>query len=48
MGRKLFRDTGFKNVDLSVLKNFAFKERYSAPFRVELLSVFNHPIIANP
>ena len=48
MGRNIFRDTGFKNVDFSVFKNFTFKERYSAQFRVEFFNVFNHPIIANP
>jgi len=48
MGRNIFRDTGFKNVDFSVFKTFKFKERYSAQFRVELFNVFNHPIIANP
>jgi hypothetical protein len=48
MGRNIFRDGGFRNVDFSVFKNFAFKERYNAQFRVELFNVFNHPILANP
>jgi len=48
MGRNLFRDTAFKNVDLSVFKNFTFKERYNAQFRVELFNIFNHPVITNP
>ena len=48
MGRNIFRDTGFKNVDFSVFKQFKFKERYNAQFRVEFFNVFNHPIIANP
>jgi hypothetical protein len=48
MGRNIFRDSGFKNVDFSVFKNFAFKERYNAQFRVEFFNIFNHPIIANP
>jgi hypothetical protein len=48
MGRNLFRDTGFKNVDLSVFKTFSFKERYNAQFRVEMFNIFNHPIISNP
>jgi hypothetical protein len=48
MGRNLFRDSGFKNVDFSVFKNFAFKERYNAQFRAEFFNLFNHPIIANP
>src|ERR1700756_2938688 len=48
MGRNLFRDTAVKNVDSSVFKNFVFKERYNAQFRVEFFNLFNHPIIANP
>jgi len=48
MGRNIFRDSGFKNLDFSVFKNFTFKERYSAQFRLELFNVFNHPLFANP
>ena len=48
MGRNIFRDDGFKNVDLSVFKNFTFKERYTAQFRAEFFNIFNHPIISNP
>jgi hypothetical protein len=48
MGRNLFRDNGFKNVDFSIFKNFTFKERYNAQFRVEFFNLFNHPIISNP
>jgi hypothetical protein len=48
MGRNIFRDTGFRNVDFSVFKNFTFKERYSAEFRVEFFNIFNHPEYANP
>jgi hypothetical protein len=48
MGRNLFRDTGFKNVDLSLFKTFTFKERYNAQFRIEFFNIFNHPIISNP
>jgi len=48
MGRNIFRDSGFKNVDFSVFKNFAFKERFNAQFRIEFFNVFNHPLIANP
>ena len=48
MGRNIFRDSGFKNVDFSVFKNFKFKERFGAEFRVEFFNVFNHPIYANP
>jgi hypothetical protein len=48
MGRNIFRDSGFKNWDLSVFKNFTFKERYGAQFRVEIFNILNHPNIANP
>jgi hypothetical protein len=48
MGRNIFRDSGFKNWDLSVFKNFTFKERYGAQFRVEVFNVLNHPLFANP
>ena len=48
MGRNIFRDAGFKNVDFSVFKNFKFTERFGAQFRAEFFNLFNHPIIANP
>jgi hypothetical protein len=48
MGRNIFRDSGFKNVDFSVFKSFKFKERIGAEFRAEFFNVFNHPIYANP
>jgi len=48
MGRNIFRDAGFKNVDFSVFKTFTFKEHYNATFRAEFFNVFNHPIFANP
>ena len=48
MGRNIFRDSGFKNVDFSVFKNFTFKERYSVQLRAEMFNLFNHPIFENP
>ncbi|HEV2200952.1 MAG TPA: carboxypeptidase regulatory-like domain-containing protein [Bryobacteraceae bacterium] len=48
MGRNPFRDSGFQNVDFSIFKNFVYKERYNAQFRLEVFNLFNHPIIANP
>ena len=48
MGRNIFRDSGFKNVDFSVFKTFTLKDRYSAQFRAEIFNLFNHPIAANP
>jgi hypothetical protein len=48
MGRNIFRDTGFKNVDFSVFKDFKFRDRFGAQFRFEVFNLFNHPIFANP
>jgi hypothetical protein len=48
MGRNIFRDTGFHNVDLSLSKNFKLGERLKAQFRVEGFNIFNHPNFANP
>jgi len=48
MGRNIFRDTGFRNVDLSISKSFKFGERLKAQFRAEMFNVFNHPNFANP
>jgi hypothetical protein len=48
MGRNLFRDTGFRNVDFSVAKNFNWGERFAAQFRIEFFNIFNHPNFANP
>jgi outer membrane receptor protein involved in Fe transport len=48
MGRNVFRDTGFHNVDLSVSKNFRLGERIKAQFRIETFNIFNHPNFANP
>ncbi len=48
MGRNIFRDTGYKDVDFSLFKNFTFKERYGAQFRFEVFNLFNMPQFANP
>ena len=48
MGRNIFRDLGFHNVDLSISKNFTLGERLKAQFRVETFNIFNHPNFANP
>ena len=48
MGRNMFPDTGFKNVDFSIAKNFHFGERMRAQFRAEFFNIFNHPNLANP
>jgi hypothetical protein len=48
MGRNIFRDSGYKNLDFSVFKNFTFKERYGVQLRAEVFNIFNHPVIENP
>ncbi|MGB2628414.1 MAG: TonB-dependent receptor, partial [Candidatus Acidiferrum sp.] len=48
MGRNLFRDFGFRNVDFSAVKNFQFGERLNMQFRAEFFNIFNHPNFANP
>jgi hypothetical protein len=48
MGRNIFRDTGFKNLDFSIFKTFTFKERFGAEFRLEVFNLFNTPNLANP
>ena len=48
MGRGLFRDPGFKNLDFSVFKDFKWRERFGAEFRVEFFNILNHPNLANP
>ena len=48
VSRNAFPDTGFKNVDFSVAKNFHFGERLRAQFRAEFFNIFNHANLANP
>jgi len=48
MGRNLFRDSGFRNFDLSIAKNWHLGERIHAQFRAEFFNIFNHPNFANP
>ena len=48
MGRNTFRDSGFKNFDLSIAKNWHFGERVHAQFRAEFFNILNHPNFANP
>jgi len=48
MGRNMFQDTGFKDFDFSLGKNFHFGERYRLQFRAEFFNILNHPNFANP
>jgi hypothetical protein len=47
-GRNVFRDSGFKNWDVSVIKDIKFKERLTAQFRAEFFNVLNHPNFTDP
>ena len=48
MGRNMFQDTGFKNFDFSLAKNFHFGEAMRLQFRAEFFNILNHPNFANP
>jgi hypothetical protein len=48
MGRNMFQDSGFRNFDFSLAKNWHFGERVRAQFRAEFFNIFNHPNFANP
>ncbi|MGA2889253.1 MAG: carboxypeptidase regulatory-like domain-containing protein [Terracidiphilus sp.] len=48
MGRNLFRDAGFNNVDFSVDKSWKFHDSYTVQFRSEFFNIINHPNFANP
>ena len=48
LGRNTFPDSGFRNVDFSLAKNWHFGERFRTQFRAEFFNIFNHPNFANP
>jgi hypothetical protein len=48
MGRNMFQDNGFRNLDFSLAKNFHFGETMRLQFRAEFFNIFNHPNFANP
>ena len=48
MRRNMFRDSGFRDLDLSVVKAWKFGERLTAQFRAEFFNILNHPSFANP
>jgi hypothetical protein len=47
MHRNTFPDSGFRNLDFSVAKNWHFGERLRAQFRAEFFNILNHPNFAN-
>ena len=48
MRRNMFPDSGFRNLDFSLAKNWHFGERLRAQFRAEFFNILNHPNFANP
>jgi hypothetical protein len=48
MGRNTFRDLGFRDWDMSVVKNTKVSERLNVQFRAEFFNFLNHPNFANP
>jgi len=43
MGRNTLRDSGFKNFDLSIAKNWHFSERFRMQFRAEFFTFSTIP-----
>lgn len=48
MGRNMFQDSGFRNFDFSLAKNFHIGEVMRLQFRAEFFNILNHPNFANP
>ena len=47
-GRNILRTTGLKQVDFTVMKNFAVTESKQFQFRAEMFNILNHPTFAIP
>jgi len=47
-GRGIFRDSGYRNWDFSVMKDTKIRERFTAQFRAEFFNILNHPNFYNP
>jgi hypothetical protein len=47
LGPGVFRGAPYYNVNLSLTKNWRFKERLTAQFRAEFFNVLNHPNFSN-
>lgn len=45
--RGIFRGTNYRNLDMSINKNWKLKERFSAQFRAEFFNILNHPNFFN-
>ncbi len=42
-GRNILEGPGFQNINMSLLKNTRFNERFNLQFRAEAFNLFNHP-----
>jgi hypothetical protein len=47
-GRDILRGPGLTNLDLSIIRDFAFHERYRIQFRLESFNLMNHPNFGLP
>jgi hypothetical protein len=47
-GRSILRGSGFQNVDVSLVREFRFRERFRFQFRGEAFNLFNHPNLSIP
>jgi hypothetical protein len=47
-GKNMFQGPPFRTMDLAIVKNWAFFERYSLQFRWEMFNAFNTPSFGNP
>jgi hypothetical protein len=47
-GRNILTSPGFQDVDFSIAKNTAIKERFSLQFRAEAFNILNHPNFTQP
>src|SRR5579883_226528 len=48
MSKNMFYDSGYRNWDFSLFKNWTFKERLTAQFRAEFFNILNLTNYANP
>jgi hypothetical protein len=42
-GRNAYRGPGYRNIDMSLMKNFPVTERLGVSFKAEAFNIFNHP-----
>ncbi|HET7101800.1 MAG TPA: hypothetical protein VFJ52_11670, partial [Terriglobia bacterium] len=47
-GRGILSGPAFSNTDFSILKDFAYRERYKVQFRAEMFNVFNQVNFNDP